>query len=435
MKKVLPGTAILALAGGFLLSLLAPARPAPVAEGARLVASRQSGWPQFRGPRRDGVSEEKGLLPRWPESGPPVLWAARGIGSGYSSPVISGDRMIITGDQQDQLILTALDRSGKVLWTAANGSAWKGSYPGARASAALSGNRIYHLNAHGRIACLDRDTGREIWSLDVLNKFGGSNLTWAISECLLVDEKAVYVTAGGKEGLVAALDKNTGATLWKSAPLHDPVRDRALESAGYASPILVEYGGRRLLIGASLNHLFCVDADRGVLQWTQALHTTYSVLTMTPVLVGDAVFMTAPYAGGGRLWRLKPGTTVAVEEVWRTELDTCQGGVVFQGGRLFGSFYLGRKGFAAVDAATGAVLFQAAEWIKGSSVWADGRFYTLGENGWMYLLEPGSGSFQIMGKFRLPEMRTQDAWAHPAILDGRLYLRYHDTLTCYDIRR
>jgi len=404
---------------------------------AKLIASPEKGWPQFRGPRRDGVSDERGLLPQWPEAGLRMLWSATNLGRGFSSPVISEGRLVITGDFEEHVALMAFDLAGNPLWRVTNGASWKTPYPGARAAATFSDECVYHENAHGRVACFDAASGRELWAIDVLRQFGGKNIEWGLSECLLVDERAVFVTVGGSEALVVALNKTNGSVLWKSAPLHDTAGERALENASYASPILVQFDARRLLIGCSLRHVYCVDADTGALQWTEPMPTPYSVLALTPALVGDAVFMTAPHGQGGKLLRLKPGGSgmIGLEEVWRTTLDTCQGGVVVHDGRIFGSFYGGRKGWGAIDAATGHVLYQSSEFVKGAPLFADGRIYALSEDGWMWLLEPRPNTFAARGKFRLADARARDAWAHPVLLDGRLYLRYHETLNCYDVRR
>jgi outer membrane protein assembly factor BamB len=408
-----------------------------VAAETRLIPSKENGWPQFRGPRRDGISDERGLLQEWPEAGPRALWSVTNIGRGFSSPVISNSRLVISGDFGEQLVLLAFDLNGKPLWRATNGASWKTPYPGARASATFSAGRLYHENAHGRVACLDANTGRESWSVDVLRQFGGTNITWGLSECLLVDERAVFVTVGGQDALVVALNKTNGAVLWKTPALYDSGEERALENASYVSPILVQFDSRRLLIGCSLRYLYCVDADTGALQWTQPMRTAYSVLALTPALIGDGVFMTAPHGKGGGLWHLKSGGTgrVDAEEMWRSDLDTCQGGVVLHSGKIIGSFYGGRKGWAAVDPNSGSVLYQISDFAKGAPMSADGRVYALAEDGWMLLLEPQAGAFAVRGKFRFAQARERDAWAHPVILNGRLYLRLHDTLTCYDVKR
>ena len=408
------------------------------ASSARLIASPEPDWPQFRGPRRDGICDERGLLSSWPDSGPRKLWSAGNLGRGYSSPIIVGDRLFITGDQGDDLDIFALDLSGRVLWQTKNGAAWKDQYPGARASVTYRHGRLYHENAHGRLACFDPQTGKEVWAVNLLETFGGQNITWGLSECVLVDERAVYATAGGSKALLVALDLKTGKLIWKSEPLRDTEGEQAIENASYVSPILVQFANRRLLIGASLKHAICADAETGKLQWTRRMPTAYSVISMMPVLVGDAVFMTAPHGKGGHLFHLVPPASpnglVGMKEGWSTTLDTLQGGAVFVDGRIYGAFYPGRKGWGAVDAATGQVVYQAPELVKGAALYADRRLYALSEDGIMRLLEPGERAFATKGSFRMAEEVRNDAWAHPVIHQGRLYLRYHDTLSCYDLR-
>lgn len=413
-----------------------PAVAAPAAE-ARLVASTEPGWPQFRGPRRDGVSLERGLLSTWPAEGPKVIWSAKGAGRGFASPVIAGGRVFLAGDFDDKLFVVAYDLEGRPLWRAQNGSAWLNQYQGARASVAYRDGSVYHKNAHGRVACFDAATGKEAWAVDLLATYRGENITWGLAECVLVDDRAVYAAAGGREAFLVALDRRTGALLWKSEPLIDG-ESKEPDSGSYTSPILVEFAGRRLLIGSSLRNVFCADADTGVIQWTRRRPTSYSVLAVTPVLVGDAVFVTAPFGPPGALLRLLPPAgpagRVGVEEVWTTPLDTAHGGVVLHEGKLFGSYYPRNAGWAALDASTGKVVYEEKEFVKGSVVVADQRLYVLSEDGWMRLLEPAADRFVVHGSFRLVSARDRDAWAHPAIVDGRMYLRYHDTLTCYDIR-
>lgn len=405
---------------------------------AALIASTEPGWPQFRGPRRDGVSDERGLLPTWPEAGPKELWSAKGVGRGFSAPIIADGRLFLAGDFAEEVHVLAFDLQGKPLWQSPNGRSWMKQYPGARASVTYSAGRVYHYSGQGRLACFEAASGREVWAVDVLTRFRGENLTWGLSECVVVDGGAVYVTAGGKDALIVAFDQMTGAVRWQSEPLFDQEGDGSLETAGYGSPILVQFAGRRLLIGCTLRYLICTDADTGKLQWKQRRPTSYSVQAMMPVLVGDAVFMSAPYGPPGRLYRLlapsTPGGDIGVEETWSTKLDTCQGGVVHVAGRLYGSYYPGRKGWAALDATTGEVLYETADFVKGAVLAADQRLYALSEDGWMLLLQPGASQFEVKGKFRLAEARARDAWAHPVIHDGRLYLRYHDTLWCYEVR-
>jgi outer membrane protein assembly factor BamB len=419
---------------------------APANAAADLVTSPEEGWPQWRGPRRDGISHETGLLPRWPEGGPTPLWKTSGMGHGYSSPIITGGRIFLTGDLEEKVRIFALDLEGKLLWQAANGPDWKRPYPGARATLTYSEGRLYHLNAHGRLACFDAATGKEEWSLELFEEFGGRNITWALSECLLVDGQKLIVTPGGTQAVMAALDKKTGKTIWTAGPLRlgpadHPEHQRLpspageVDNASYASPILFTLGGRRHIVSCSLRHVFGVDAETGELLWTRPLPTRYGVIAATPVLVGNAVFVTAPHGKGGHLYRLHDdGDRVQVETLWNTTLDTCQGGVIHMDGALYGSFY-DQRGWGSVDAGTGKMRYQTDALAMGSAIFAEGLLYCLSQEGEMALLKPTADGFEFMGRFPLVTRRVTDAWAHPVILDGRLYLRYHDTLYCFDIRR
>jgi len=403
-------------------------------------------WPQFRGPRRDGVCDETGLLQQWPEGGPPLLWTSTNLGRGYSAPVVVGQRIFLAGDAGEELQIFALDLEGREVWQAKNGRSWKQPYPGARASCTYSERRLYHLNAHGRLVCLDADSGKELWSVNVIERFGGKVIHWGLSENLLVDGPRVIVTAGGSKGLMAALDKQTGETVWASEPLRlgesrPPAHERLSEphgevdSASYGSPILVKTGSRRQIVNCSLRHVFGVDADTGELLWTRPMQTRYSVIAITPVLVGDAVFVTAPDGEGGKLYRLPTdGPPVRVEELWRSELDTCQGGVVHVNGALYGAMYHKRKEWVSLDTRTGAVRFRLNDFAKGPLLYADKRLYCLSEEGEVVLLDTGAKAFDVTGRFRLVPERKGDAWTHPVIANGRLYLRYHETLFCYDVR-
>lgn len=393
-----------------------------------LIASPESGWPQWRGPRRDGVSDETGLLESWPEGGPELLWRVDGLGTGWSSPIVVGQRLYITGDVEDDLVVFAFDTDGALLWQTANGKAWKGSFPGSRACCVFSEGRLYHLNAHGRLACLDADSGNELWSVDVLQRFEAKNIKWAISECLLVDGPRVIVTPGGKKALVAALDKQNGRTVWTTEPLgsDDPT---------HTSPILFRYSGRRLIANCSSAHGFGIDANTGRLLWTVPLKNQYGTNVATPIYGSGCVYYVTPYAELGRQYRLFPdGADMEAEQVWKCPLDTVTGAGVLLDGTLYAAGYRKPKSWFGVDWQTGQIKYELEDFTTGAAIYADGRLYVLDERGQAGLLKPSTYGLEIVGQFQLVAKRVRDAWAHPVLLDGRLYLRYHDALWCYDVK-
>jgi len=410
-----------------ILALLAQASYSKTAPADGLIASAETGWPQWRGRRRDGISDEKDLLSSWPEGGPELLWKIDGLGTGWSSPIIVGRQLFITGDAGDDLVVLAFDLKGNPKWRTSNGRAWKGPYPGARACCAFSEGRLYNMNAHGRLVCLDAASGTELWDVDILERFAAKNITWALSECVLVDGPRVIVTPGGTKALMAALDKRDGRTVWTTEPLGD--------RTSHCSPILFRHAGRRVIANCSAAHGFGVDADTGKLLWTVPLENQFGVNTSTPVYDSGRVFFVTPYAEEGRVYRLDAnGAAMTAELAWTSSLDTVTGGAVLVDGTLFAAGYKKSKWWFGLDWQTGRTKYELKDLTTGAAIYADGRLYCLDERGNVALLK--LDGLEITGRFRLPVARIRrDAWAHPVLNDGRLYLRYHDQLWCYDVRQ
>jgi outer membrane protein assembly factor BamB len=394
-----------------------------------LIASPEPDWPQWRGPRRDGISDEKGLLSSWPDGGPKLLWKIDGMGTGWSCPIIVGQRLYITGDVGGDLVIFALNRDGEVQWKVKNGRAWKGPYPGARACCVFSEGRLYHMNAHGRVACLDAASGQELWAVNILERFDAKNITWALSECLLVDGRNLIVTPGGKKALMAALDKRTGRTVWTTEPLGN-------DRTSHCSPILLRYAGHRLITSCSSAHGFGVDADTGKLLWTVPLKNPHGVNASTPIYGSGSVYYVTPYTEMGRAYRLvTDGQAVTVRHIWTSGLDTVTGAAVLVDGTLFAAGYKESKWWFGVDWQTGRTKYELKDFTTGAAIYAEGRLYCLDEKGSAGILKPGPDGLEIAGCFALVTGKVRDAWTHPVLHEGRLYLRYHDTLFCYDVKQ
>lgn len=411
------------------------------------ATSPHADWPQFRGRTRDGLVTETGLLPSWPEGGPTRMWTAQGLGKGWSSPIVVEDTLYITGDIDKRCRIFALHLDGSPKWAVDNGKAWTSSYPGARASCTYDRGDLFHLNAHGRVVCLDPENGQERWAVNILERFQASNIKWGISECLVVDETSVYVTPGGPQAMMAALDRHTGETRWESPPLRflrehafggkavDPPQPDT-DKAGYVSPLLVTFGEQRLLFSGSARHLFCVDADHGNMLWQTPVYAQYEVIGSMPAVWKDTVFFSAPDDFGGTFYRItQTDQGLRLEEEGRVPLDICHGSAVIVGDRLYGSGHRRHRAWTCIDLNTHEMQYTTDEFRQGASIFADGRLYALAQNGVLVLMEPTDQGFQIRGEIALTNGRSKDAWSHPVILNGRLYLRYHEQLECYDIRR
>jgi len=410
-----------------------PGREAPAT--AALIALCEPGWPQWRGPRRDGIVTETGLLPTWPEEGPPLVWKATDLGRGFAPPIIAGVSIYLAGDVENECRIFALGLDGKPKWNATNGRAWTKNHPGARASCTLAGGRLYHLNAHGRLVCLDPSDGREHWHVETLERFEGKVNRWGLAESVLVDGDRVYVTPGGNRAFMAALDVRNGKTVWTSEPMPDPEAERA----GYASPILVRFGERLILVTLSEKAVVGVDARTGRQLWRFLHPTPYNANCATPVLWRGHVFHTNPVGGGCVMLRMRASDDgVTVEPVWEGALDNISGGAVIVDGWVYGAAQNRGKGkkntWMCLDAKSGAVKWKSTDLKQGSVTYADGRLYCLAEDGTMALVKASPERFEIVGRFRLAKARRKDAYAHPVILEGRMYLRYHGELWCYDVR-
>ncbi len=409
--------------------LEAPPGPQAATYEVGLVASPEPGWPQWRGKRRDGVSDEVGLLPSWPEAGPKLLWAVSGLGRGWASPIVVNDRVFVPGDVGDDLVIFAFDTWGKLQWKAVNGRAWLGSYPGSRASCAFSEGRLYHANAHGRVACFDAATGEELWAVDIRKTFGSREIPWGLSECLLVCDNRVFVTPGGERALMAALDKNTGEVLWTAPPIS------ADDFVSHGSPILFRWGGRLVVANCSAAHGFGVDALTGELLWAVPLRNQYDTNVATPIYGDGRIFYVTPYTQLGRQYRLTgQDGKIRADLVWTHPVDTVTGSGVLVEGTLWIGGYRRPKWWFAIDWNTGQTVSETKRLTTGAAIFAEGRLYVLDETGRVALIDTSSRQFDIRGMFQLPVGTVRDAWAHPVICDGRLYLRHHDMMWCYDIR-
>ncbi len=410
--------------------------------------SKSTDWYQFRGPQRNGVSSEQGLLGEWPEGGPKILWTVTGIGQGYSSPIVAEGALYITGDMGDDLVISAFSLDGQKKWSVKNGKAWKGSYPGARASCLYEAGRLYHMNAHGRVVCLDAADGREIWAVDTLERFGARNIKWGMSECLLLDGDRLIVTPGGEKALTAALNKQTGETIWTGEPLRFTKKEEAggtavenpreqTDQAGYASPVLMEVEGKRLIAGCSSNNFYCVDAANGKIVWKRQVPAPWEVIATMPLVFGDRIVFSSPDKFGSECFQVRvEGDQVRFDSLWKNDLDNCHGALVYANGRIYGSGYTVFKPWGCLDAESGKILYSKDDLWPGSVIWAENRLYVLIQSGLMLLLEPTEKEFVTRGQFQFEERpKSRDAWAHPVIHQGRLYLRYDDRLCCYDVKK
>lgn len=394
------------------------------------VCASAADSPQFRGPHRDGKFDEHGLAKSWPEGGPKQLWAAHGIGRGYSSPSIADGKIYVTGMREDQTgVLAILDRNGVLEMTVPYGpETVEKQAPGARSTPTVDGKRIYFLSGLGVLYCVDLDRRAVAWEVNILDRFGGKLPMWHISESVLIDENRVICTPGGTKGLIAALDKMTGETVWATTGFED--------SASYCSPVIYRYGGRRILTTATAATIVAADADTGQLLWSFAHKGPYDIHGVTPILEGNLLYYVAGDGfGGGALQLSEDGSTVT--EKWTDKtLDCLHHGVVLVEGYLYGAGYKGGGALVCLEMATGKVMWKTEEIREGITIYADGMLivYEGPKSGVVSLVKAQPDNFERTGSFTVTAGGDDKHWAHPAISDGVLYIRHGDALVAYDLR-
>ncbi len=384
-------------------------------------------WPAFQGPRGDNKSSETGLLKQWPDGGPPLLWTAQGIGEGYSSVSLAHGLIYTAGNLDGNTVVTAFDLDGQVRWQVPAGDAWTRGYPGTRSTPTIDGDRLYYQNPLGEVYCLRAATGERIWNVPVLERFDAPIITWALAESSLIDGNRVISTPGGRQTAVVALDKMTGDIVWQSESAEG-------DAAGYATPTVAEYRGKRLLFTMTAKAVICVDADTGQLYWRFPHETSHDVNVLKPIFHEGHVFVSTGYGSGSRMLRvLVDGDQVGVEEVWfNSDLDNHHGGVVLIDGYLYGSRH--RRDWACLEWETGRTVYMEPGVGKGSLTYADGMLYTLSERGEMGLVPPTPDGHEVVSRFQLPPQGKGMSWAYPVVVGGRLYIRHGDYLYCYDVR-
>jgi len=397
-------------------------------------------WPQWRGPDRNGVSSETGLLKQWPANGPKLLWQVNDIGDGYSTPSVVGTRIYLMSNRgMDNEFVEALStQDGKVIWTTRVGNVGnpkqEPNYPKARSTPTIDGDLLYALGSDGDLACLDAKTGKIRWQKNLRKEFGGQPGEWAYAESPLIDGDLVVVTPGGAEATMVALNKKTGALIWKSAiPGGEP--------AGYASAIVVQGGGRKQYVQLLSKGLVGVDAKTGQFLWRNSEAAKGPAQFFTPVARNEYVYGGA-LSVGGVLVRLKPDSAgVAAEQVYFIRgLPNGLGGAVLVGDHIFGT-ESGRK-LVAAEFTTGKVKWEVPDFGYASMAAADGNLYCHLVSGEVALVEVTPEAYRLKGKFTPPSPPEhkksgdypESSFAYPVIANGRLYIRDLGTLWVFDIK-
>ena len=400
---------------------------AQAAQAAQAQASpAATDWPQWRGPNRDGMSRETGLLKTWPRTGPPVVWSVADLGAGFGSVSVRGDRVFAQGARKGQSFVHALNRNdGKVVWSRALGSDGendRGSGP--RGTPTTDGDRVYALSENGDLACLRLQDGTVVWQRNILKDFRGSNPNWLISESPLVDGNLLIVSPGGRGAGIVALDKMTGKTVWQSSELSD--------EAGYSSAVVADVQGVRTIMALTSEAGVGVRASDGKLLWRYRDAANRTANAATPLYSDGRVFYTSGYSTGGALLALKAANNeVRATEVYFTrDMQNHHGGVVLVNGYLYG---YNNAILTCLEFATGKLMWRDRSVGKGAITYADGHLYILSEDNVVGLAEATPAGYREKGRFSIRD-QGWPSWAHPVVAGARLFIRNQGTLSVYDVR-
>ena len=403
-------------------------------------------WPQWRGPNRDGISAEKGLLTAWPKGGPPLAWKKDSLGFGYSAPVVVGDRLYLAAAEDaktgaNEFALCLNTTNGEQVWKVAlpygpkgYGDTSRGNGP--RSSATVDGDVLYILGARGDLSCLKTADGSKVWAVSYVTDFGGSPSAWGYSESVLIDGDKLICTPGGSKGTMVALDKKTGKQIWRCTDLKD--------AAVYSSAVAADIGGVRQYITQTQSAAVGVRASDGKLLWRVDQLARRTAVIPTVVLQDNYAFFTAEYGAGCELLRLDSdgsgGTKATVVYTKNKLLENHHGGVVRIGDYIYG--HSKTNGWVCFDFKKGGdeAVWAERKFGKGSVTYADGHLYCYSErDGEVALVEASPGGWKEKGRFTIPEKMTPrpggSIWTHPVVANGKLYLRDHQHLFCYDVRR
>jgi outer membrane protein assembly factor BamB len=393
-------------------------------------------WPQWRGPNRNGISQETGLLKEWPKEGPKLLWQVKAIGLGYSTPAVLGDSLYLLSNEalDHEFVLALSVKDGQKLWSTPLGPVGlpdqQPNYPAARSTPTVDADSLYALSSDGNLACLETATGKIRWQKNIRTEFGGQPGKWAYAESPLIDGDAVICSPGGSDATLVALNKKTGEPIWKSAvPGGDP--------AAYASVITLELGGIKQYVQFLEKGLVGVEAKTGKFLWRYDKTAQGSPANIpTPIAHEDLIYSAGGRSGGG-LVKLKAdsGNITAEQVYFSPKLPTSIGGAVRVGDYLYGTT---GQALLCTEFATGTVKWSDRCLGPAALCYAEGNLYLHGENGDVALVAANPEAYQEKGRFTPPDQPDRGkskAWAYPVVANGRLYVRDLASLWCYDARQ
>lgn len=394
-------------------------------------------WPNFRGPTHDGHAAQEKLADTWQQEGPPVVWS-RSIGKGYSAMVVVEDRVYTQEQTLYQQALLCLDaNTGETLWS--HRYAWPfeggGLYPGPRATPAVAQGRVYYAAPDGLVGCVSADTGKPIWSHNFKEKFDGHGTDFGVSASPLIWEGKLIIPVGGEKASLIAVDAATGDIVWKCGEL----------PASYATPIVVPYEDRHLVIAPLENSLLCADANSGEHLWELDLSSGYDEHSAAPLYRESRLMIAGPFRSGATQYELRPsGEDAKLKphiEWFSQQMSNDIASSVLVEDHLYG-FDLkepqsrlhrpSRGHFRCLSWNDGHVAWSSEEPGHANLIFADGKLLMFNDRGELLLCRVTPDRYEELA--RCSVFPDDVCWTPPALAEGRVYLRTHSQAVCLDLR-
>ncbi len=383
---------------------------------------------QWRGPNRDGIYLEKNLLDAWPEEGPELLWKFEDLGRGHSSAVFADDKIFMLGTNTKDSInsLFAFSMEGELLWKKQLGIAWMKTWPAERSTPLMHEGKGYIFDGMGVMHCFSAADGSIVWKRELIGELTDRNSMHGVHENLIINGDKLFCTLGGEEHNILALDKNTGETIWTSKGTG---RDNA-----YCSPTIIEHGGQKYYITMTYNELVSVDVENGTVAWTQKLSDEeHGIHASVPLYRDGMLFIIEGYRFGSKMYKIAEDG-LSAELVWMHDtIGPQMGDAVCIGEDIFVSSSP-NKNWYSIDWKTGKINFSSDKLGTGTVIAADGKLFIQTYRGIVAMVEVENNDFKILGQLQAPTKKG-DHYAQPVIKDGRLYIRYMDTICVYDIQK
>ena len=398
-----------------------------------VCAAAQAGsleWPQFAGPHRNFTSDAKGLANTWPSSGPKKLWS-RDLGEGYSGISIDGPvlyTMYRRGEQE--ITLAAATATGKTIWEHTENAAFRAGMamengPGPHATPLVTADSVYAVGILANLLCLDKKTGRVLWSHDLWSEFNGTRMDRGYSASPIAWKDTVIMKVGGAGHALVAFNQKTGKVVWQKQDFRNSP----------SSPVLIKADGQDQLVAVMSDDVIGVNPDTGDLLWKHPHSTSWGLNIALPLWTDDnTLFVSSAYNGGCVALQLHVASgKTQVKELWSSNrLRVHIGNLLRIGDTLYGSSGdFGPAPLTAIDAETGKVLWQDRSFPKATFLYADGKLIVVDEDGNLSLATVSSSGVKLLSR---AELLHSNAWTAPSLAGSTLYVRDRRSLAALDLR-